>query len=105
MYSLNRTVNYFLYEKLKYMSRFAIVGLANALVGFLIFTISNGLIGMSYTLSQVTGFSFEIINSLMLNGTWNFEDRNSEVKTFREFIVANMISLITTVVVMKLLII
>ncbi|GIM29250.1 cell wall teichoic acid glycosylation protein GtcA [Clostridium polyendosporum] len=101
MKSIANAVNYFLYGKLKHISRFSVVGMANTFVDFLMFTIFHGLVGLSYITSQVIGYSFGIANSFILNRKWTFEDKNSNKKTFHElvqFIVVNLISLSITII-------
>lgn len=107
MKSIASAVNYFLYGKLKHIGRFSMVGMANTLVDFLMFTLFHGLVGLSYITSQVIGYSFGILNSFVLNRKWTFEDVNSNKKTFHEllqFIVVNLISLSITIITMNFLI-
>ena len=49
--------------KLKCLSRFSATGVINTLVDFCVFTICESLFGIYYTLSQVLGYSFGIINT------------------------------------------
>ncbi|WP_368488730.1 GtrA family protein [Clostridium sp. BJN0013] len=93
--------------KLKCLSRFSATGVINTLVDFCVFTICESLFGIYYTLSQVLGYSFGIINSFILNKKWTFESETSNKKVYREliqFIVVNICSLVTTVLCMKFLV-
>lgn len=100
MESINKTVCQIFNGKLKHVSRFSMVGIANTLVDFLVFTISYNIIGFGYGISQVAGYSFGIINSFIFNRRWTFQARSSNKKAFYEllkFIAVNMISLCLSV--------
>lgn len=102
-----RMTSYFINGKFKDLSRFSIIGVLNTLMDFAVFTIFNSLFGVNYSVSQVAGYSFGIINSFILNKNWTFGDRNANKKTAHElfqFIVINLISLAVTIIFMKLLI-
>ena len=102
-----KSINYILYSKFKHISRFSIVGAANTLIDFLVFTTLHGLFGFNYIFSQVLGYSFGVTNSFIFNKKWTFEDRNSSKKGIYEllqFIVVNLISLIITIAAMKFLV-
>ncbi len=74
---------------------------------FFVFTICNGLLGINYILSQVLGYSFGVANSFIFNKKWTFSDQKSKKKTFHEilqFVVVNLISLMSTMIAMKLLV-
>jgi len=107
MKGLNNITNYIMNGKLKYITRFSIVGIANTLIDFLIFSLFNGLIGLNYIASQIIGYSFGVVNSFVLNKKWTFSMTNSNKKTGHElfqFIVVNLISLIITLITMNFLI-
>lgn len=102
-----KTIDYVLYGKLKYISRFSMVGVANTCIDFLVFTILNGMFGLNYMGSQVLGYSVGVANSFIFNKKWTFQDSNSNKKIFQEllqFVVVNVVSLIITLVAMKLLV-
>ena len=93
--------------KLKHITRFSIVGLSNTIVDFTMFTMFNLVVGMSFSGSQVMGYSCGITNSFFLNRKWTFDDRHCSKKTVQElvqFIIVNLISLGITVLVMDFLI-
>ena len=101
MKTLDHTVNYILYGKLKHITRFSLVGVANTLIDFLMFTLFHGFIGLNYIPSQVMGYSFGVANSFVLNKKWTFSTTNSNKKTGHElfqFIVVNLISLVITLI-------
>ncbi|MBZ9607817.1 GtrA family protein [Clostridium estertheticum] len=107
MKTLNNFINYILNGKLKHISRFSLVGIANTLIDFLIFTLFHGLIGLNYIASQIIGYSFGVANSFVLNKKWTFSTNNSNKKTSHElfqFIVVNLISLIITLITMNFLV-
>ena len=93
--------------KLKYISRFSATGILNTLVDFCVFTICESLFGIYYTLSQIIGYSFGIINSFIFNKKWTFGSKISNKKVYYEliqFIVVNICSLTITVVCMRFLV-
>jgi len=99
--------NVILNGKLKHLTRFSLVGVANTLIDFLIFTIFNGFIGLNYIGSQIIGYSFGVVNSFVLNKKWTFSTTRSNKKTKNElfqFIIVNLISLIITLITMNFLV-
>lgn len=95
MRTLDNILNYILYGKLKHLTRFSLVGVANTLIDFLIFTLFNGFIGLNYIASQILGYSFGVANSFVLNKKWTFSKSNSNKKTRNElfqFIIVNLFS-------------
>lgn len=104
---LNSIINHIINRRFKHITRFSLVGIANTLIDFLIFTLFNGLIGLGYIASQIIGYSFGIANSFVLNKKWTFSRTNSNKKTgheFFQFIVVILISLIITLLAMNFLI-
>lgn len=95
------------YDQIKHISKFSVIGVVNTLIDFLVFTICNGVLGVNYILSQVIGYSFGVANSFFFNKKWTFNDQISKKKTLHEltqFVVVNLISLIATMIFMKLLV-
>ena len=95
------------YGKLKLLSRFSIIGIMNTLIDFVVFTIFHSFFGINYTISQIAGYSFGVVNSFIFNKNWTFEHKNANKKTIHEFlkfIIINLISLIITIICMKFLI-
>jgi putative flippase GtrA len=64
---LNRNV-----QELLKAGRFAIVGVANTLVDFTVFTLLAQAAGVNVYLSQVLGYSAGILNSYTFNRSWTF---------------------------------
>ncbi|WPC42398.1 GtrA family protein [Clostridium sp. JS66] len=99
--------NYVFDGKFKSLSRFSLVGISNTLIDFIVFTIFQGLIGVSYTLSQVLGYSFGVVNSFVFNKKWTFQGGKSNKKVYHElfqFIIVNIMSLAITLIFMKFLV-
>lgn len=93
--------------KIKYLSRFSLIGVLNTLVDFCVFTICESLFGIHYTISQILGYSFGIINSFIFNKKWTFRDKTSNKYIYHEliqFVVVNICSLVITVFCMKFLV-
>lgn len=107
MKSVAKVNKYILNGRFKYISRFSVVGLTNTLVDFLMFTIFHELVGIGYMTSQILGYGFGIVNSFIFNKKWTFQDRKANKKILYEilqFVLVNLISLIVTVIIMKLLV-
>ena len=107
MKAFDNIASYFLNGKLKHITRFSLVGIANTLIDFLMFTLFHGFIGLNYIVSQILGYSFGIANSFVLNKKWTFARDNSNKKIGHElfqFIVVNLISLLVTLVTMNFLV-
>ena len=107
MKSAAKVIDFISQDKLKHISRFSIVGVVNTLIDFLMFTIFHGLIGLSYIVSQILGYSCGVVNSFIFNKRWTFEDAHSNKKTFHElleFVSINLVSLIITIISMSFLV-
>jgi len=108
MKQLTKTINFMIFGKLKHISRFSMVGALNTAVDFLIFTLCQSVFGFGYSLSQIIGYSFGVINSFILNKKWTFHDRNANKKTLHEllqFVIVNIVSLCVTIIAMNVLIV
>ena len=68
------------------LSRFSIVGILNTLIDFVTFTIFNSWFGISYTISQIAGYSVGVVNSFIFNKNWTFEDKDANKKIVHEFL-------------------
>ncbi|MGE5628773.1 MAG: GtrA family protein [Solirubrobacterales bacterium] len=90
-----KKIDYIFYGKLKHLSRFTLVGAANTLLDFIVFTIVSGVFGVGYLVSQVTGYGFGIMNSFILNRNWTFRKKNRSKKQISEFIQFLFVNLIT----------
>jgi len=107
MKQLTKAVNYMMFGKLKHISRFSMVGVLNTAVDFLMFTLCQSVFNLGYSLSQIIGYSFGVINSFVMNKKWTFDDRKVNKKTFHEFMqfaVVNFISLSITIIAMNVLV-
>lgn len=56
--------------------KFAVVGVANTLVDFCVFTILAQLLGVNVYLAQVAGYSAGVVNSYVLNRSWTFRAKD-----------------------------
>jgi putative flippase GtrA len=103
--------NYIFHGKIKHMVRFSIVGVSNTIIDFVAFTILFSVLGLSYIPSQILGYSVGVFNSFIFNRKWTFGDNRPDKKTgkktiyeFMQFVVINVISLTTSVIVMDILV-
>lgn len=107
MNSLSKVINYTFNGKFKTLSRFSIIGILNTLMDFAVFIIFQSLFGINYLVSQIAGFSFGVVNSFIFNKNWTFQNKNVNKKIiheFLQFITINLISLIITIIFMRILI-
>ena len=80
-------------ESLGQFLKFALVGVLNTLVDFLVFQLLNLTLGWTY-LAQVIGYSAGVLNSYFWNSRWTF--RKEHQRSAREaaaFVVVNLVSL------------
>ncbi|PIC05200.1 GtrA family protein [Anoxybacillus flavithermus] len=83
--------------------RFAVVGIGNTLVDFVVFFFLAS-IGVPYVFSQVCSYTAGMMNSYVWNRTWTFQVRKkASVQEFLQFIFINLVSLSTTIVLLYLL--
>ncbi len=59
--------SYFFHGKFKQLSRFSVIGVANTLIDFMIFTMLHSLFGVNYIVGQAIGYSCGVANSFMFN--------------------------------------
>lgn len=107
MNQFSKVFNNIIFGKLKYVSRFSVVGIINTAIDFLMFTLSQSFFGLGYSISQIIGYSFGVLNSFVLNKKWTFHDKSANKKTFHElvqFVIVNLVSLSITIIAMKALI-
>ncbi|AYD40466.1 GtrA family protein [Clostridium fermenticellae] len=107
MEQLIKSIDYIFNGKLKLLTRFSTTGVINTLIDFLVFTICNSVFNIYYTISQVIGYSFGVINSFIFNKKWTFEKNSSNKRISHEltqFIAVNLISLIITLFLIKYLV-
>ena len=98
-------INHVFDGKIKHISRFTLVGVANTAIDFLMFSLFSGALGVNYLVSQIMGYGCVVTNSFILNRSWTFENRDSDKKTFYEllqFCVVNLVSLCITLIAMNL---
>lgn len=62
-------------QELLKAGRFAIVGVANTLVDFAVFTFLAQVMGANVYLSQALGYGAGILNSYTFNRSWTFRDQ------------------------------
>jgi len=83
--------------------RFTLVGIGNTLVDFGVFFLLTSM-GVSYVLAQICSYSAGVINSYIWNRTWTFRvQEKASVSQFFQFLILNLLSLGTTVVLLQLL--
>lgn len=107
MNQFNKAFNYIIFGRLKHIFRFSIVGVINTAIDFLMFTLSQLVLGLGYSVSQIIGYSFGVLNSFILNKKWTFDDKGANKKTIHElaqFVIVNLVSLSITIIAMKVLI-
>jgi putative flippase GtrA len=87
--------------------RFALVGVVNTVVDFTVFVVLTKLVGVAYLIGQIVGYSAGVTNSFIMNRKWTFNKGTSKEKMPKEiiqFIVINLLSLGTTLLLMYILV-
>ena len=72
MQSAAKKIDYIFCGKFRHLSRFSMVGALNTIIDFLVFTVFYEVFGINYIISQITGYSFGILNSFILNKKMDF---------------------------------
>ena len=74
--------------------KFAIVGVLNSAIQYLVFLFLYSLTGTPYLLASIIGYLAGMINSYILNRRWTFESRNQKLLTeLSRFVAVNLVSL------------
>jgi putative flippase GtrA len=74
--------------------RFALVGVLNSAIQYLVFLFLYSLIGTQYLMASIIGYVAGMINSYILNRRWTFGSRNQELLTeLGRFVAVNLVSL------------
>lgn len=98
-------INLIKFRDMKYFIRFAIVGIINTGVDFLVFTLLNETFTLDYTVCQVAGYSSGVVSSFVLNKLWTFGDQKAGKKLalqFSQFVFVNILSLLGSLAVIRL---
>lgn len=86
---------------IKQFIQFNIVGIANTLVDFLVFTLLTEAFGLVYYVAKPISYSCGILNSYLLNSSWTFRrERRRTRREFLLFVCVNLVSLGASVCVM-----
>ncbi len=105
MIIMERLKRFYLSGAIRQFLRFAVVGVANTGVDFIIFSIVHGIYGIHPIFSQVISYSCGVLNSYILNRLWTFRVRNrARIKEFLSFLAINLLSLGTSIVIIYILI-
>jgi putative flippase GtrA len=74
--------------------KFAIVGVLNSAIQYLVFWLLYSLAGTQYLLASIIGYIAGMINSYILNRKWTFGSRNQKLLAeLSRFVAVNLISL------------
>ena len=74
--------------------KFAIVGVLNSAIQYLVFLFLYSLTGTPYLLASIIGYLAGMINSYILNRRWTFGSRSQKLFTeLSRFVAVNLVSL------------
>jgi putative flippase GtrA len=74
--------------------KFAVVGVLNSAIHYLIFLFLYSVLGTQYLLASIIGYVAGMVNSYVLNRRWTFKSRNRRLMTeLSRFVVVNLVSL------------
>lgn len=63
------------FKRLLQAAKFAVVGAANTLIDFGVFTVLAQLLSVNVYLAQIIGYSCGMLNSYIFNRSWTFESK------------------------------
>jgi putative flippase GtrA len=85
--------------------KFALVGILNSAIQYLVFLLLYRLFGTQYLIASIIGYVAGMTNSYILNRRWTFGSRNQQLLTeLSRFVVVNLISLGANLCLMFLLV-
>ena len=93
-------------EEILRLLKFAVIGVSNTLVDYLVFFLLNNILLTGYGVNQAIAYTCGMLNSFVLNRRWTFSDfrRNRKLpEQFLLFMAINGISLAVTVGAMAML--
>lgn len=93
-------------EEILRLLKFAVIGVSNTLVDYLVFFLLNNILLTGYGVNQAISYTCGMLNSFVLNRRWTFSDfrRNRKLpEQFLLFMAINGISLAVTVGAMAML--
>jgi putative flippase GtrA len=74
--------------------KFAVVGVLNSAIQYLVFLFLYSFIGTQYLLASIIGYVAGMTNSYILNRRWTFQSRNQKRLTeLSRFVAVNLVSL------------
>ena len=88
----------------KSLLRFCLVGVANTVIDFLLFTVFVYIGGMNYLVAQMISYSAGVVNSFVMNKFWAFANTEPSVAASRQFIrfvIANLLCVGISVIGLK----
>ena len=94
-------------EEILRLLKFAVIGVSNTLVDYLVFFLLNNILLTGYGVNQAISYTCGMLNSFVLNRRWTFSDfrRNRKLpEQFLLFMAINGISLAVTVGTMTVLV-
>ncbi len=93
-------------KKIKSIIKFALVGIANTLVDFIIFITFINVFHLNDLFSQTISYTCGVLNSFFMNKLWTFKEHKtteSSINQFGKFVFTNAISLTLSLVGLSLL--
>lgn len=96
----------FIKKQVIHIMKFSVVGFINTSIDFAVFFLFYFVFHVSYSLSQVFGYTSGVINSFVMNKKWTFEDKSTGrvviiIKVLK-FVITNVVSLGFSIVVLKI---
>ena len=82
--------------------KFALVGVLNSLLHYIVFLALYRLVGMHYLIASAIGYCVGLLNSFLLNKKWTFKTVDvGKGYEFFKFVIVNIVSLTVNVVVLE----
>ena len=80
---------------------FSLVGVLNTLIHYIVFLILFRVFEINYLIASGVGYFVGMVNSYFLNRRWTFMSCNNIPPEFTKFILVNVISMSTNLIVLK----
>lgn len=92
-------------DELRRMGKFALTGVGNTVVDYLIYSLLAVVLGVNVYLAQICGYMAGMLNSYLINRSWTFQSRGRFFGLqLVKFIVVNLITLAISMLLLKVFI-
>lgn len=92
-------------DEIKRMTKFAVTGIGNTVVDYVIYSLLAVLLGVNVYLAQFCGYAAGMLNSYLINRSWTFQTKHRFFSLqLVKFVIVNLITLAVSMLMLKILI-